>query len=242
MKTLNVTGFLTTVLLLLTQLAGAQDAQSILKKVDEVMFAAKDMTAKNTIVITDRTGKEEKREAMVWQKGQDMRLFRFTAPASQAGIAFLSLPNDVMYLYLPAFGRERRIASSAKNQQFAGTDFTYDDLEATSLLSKYDPTLISAGENYLLELKPKKASEYSKVIARVNKTHHYPEFMEFYDRAGNKVKQAEYTFKRIGNYWNASEIKMTDLKRNRTTRLILTEVKYDAGLTNDDFSIRKLME
>jgi len=57
-------------------------------------------------------------------------MFRFTAPASQAGIAFLSLPNDVMYMYLPAFGKERRIASSAKNQNFAGTDFSYDDMES----------------------------------------------------------------------------------------------------------------
>jgi hypothetical protein len=56
--------------------------------------------------------------------------FALPSPASEAGIAFLSLPDDLMYLYMPAFGRERRIASHVKNQSFAGTDFSYEDMEA----------------------------------------------------------------------------------------------------------------
>jgi outer membrane lipoprotein-sorting protein len=105
--------------------ANAQDATSILKKMDDVMFSSKDMTGKNKIILIDKNGKQESREATMQQKGTDKRMFRFTAPASQAGIAVLSLPNDLMYLYLPAFGKERRIATSAKNQNFAGTDFSY---------------------------------------------------------------------------------------------------------------------
>ena len=110
--------------------ASAQDANTILKKMDEVMYSPKDMTGKNKIVLIDKNGKQETREASILQKGNDKRIFRFTAPASQAGIAVLSLPNDVMYLYLPAFGKERRISTSVKSQNFAGTDFSYDDMEA----------------------------------------------------------------------------------------------------------------
>ena len=51
---------------------------------------------KTKIVITDKTGNEKTREANIIQKGNDKRIFRFTAPSSQAGIAFLSLPDDVM--------------------------------------------------------------------------------------------------------------------------------------------------
>ena len=110
--------------------ASAQDANTILKKMDDVMYSPKDMTGKNKIVLIDKNGKQETREASILQKGNDKRIFRFTAPASQAGIAVLSLPNDVMYLYLPAFGKERRISTSVKSQNFAGTDFSYDDMEA----------------------------------------------------------------------------------------------------------------
>src|SRR5690554_3855546 len=107
----------------------AQDVATILQKIDQVLFQPNDQTSNVRMVLTDRNGNERVREASVWQKGSDKRLFRFTRPASEAGIAFLSLPDDLMYLYMPAFGRERRIASHLKNQSFAGTDFSYEDME-----------------------------------------------------------------------------------------------------------------
>jgi outer membrane lipoprotein-sorting protein len=221
----------------------AQDAPTILKKMDDVMYSPKDMTGENTIVLIDKAGNEEVREATIKQKGTDKRMFRFTSPASQAGIAVLSLPNDVMYMYLPAFGRERRIASSAKNQNFAGTDFSYDDMESVPFSDKYTPKLLKTEDNvFVLELTPKGRSDYSKVIVTIDKEHYYPMLMEYYDRGGNKVKQAKYTFKKIGNYWNAAEIEMTDLKKNHKTKMQMSDVKYDTGLSDDEFTVRKLVQ
>ena len=169
------------------------------------MYSPKDMTGKNKIVLIDKSGKQEIREANILQKGNDKRIFRFTAPASQAGIAVLSLPNDVMYLYLPAFGKERRISTSVKSQNFAGTDFSYDDMEAKPYSDKYNPKLIKTEINvFVLELLPKAQSDYSKVIVNVNNSNYYPELMEYYDKGNTKIKEAKYTFKKIGNYWNAS--------------------------------------
>lgn len=221
----------------------AQDAATILKNMDDVMYSPKDMTGKNKIILIDKNGKEEVREANIQQKDTDKRMFRFTAPASQAGIAVLSLPNDVMYLYLPAFGKERRIASSAKNQNFAGTDFSYDDMESVLFTAKYTPKLLKIeAEVFVLELTPKGRSDYAKVIAHINKANFYPELMEYYDKGGNKVKEARYTFKKIGNYWNAAEIEMTDLKKNHKTKMQMSDVKYDTGLSDDDFTVRKLKQ
>jgi outer membrane lipoprotein-sorting protein len=223
--------------------ANAQDAATILKNMDNVMYSPKDMTGKNKIILIDKNGKQEVREATIQQKGTDKRIFRFTAPASQAGISVLSLPNDIMYLYLPAFGKERRIASSAKNQNFAGTDFSYDDMESVLFSVKYTPNLSKTEANvFVLELTPKGNSDYSKVIAHINKANFYPELMEYYDKGGNKVKEAKYTFKKIGNYWNASEIEMTDLKKNHSTKMQMSDVKYDTGLSDDDFTVRKLKQ
>ncbi|MGC9375538.1 MAG: outer membrane lipoprotein-sorting protein [Bacteroidales bacterium] len=222
--------------------ANAQDASTILKKMDDVMYSPKDMTGKNKIILIDKNGKQEIREATIQQKGTDKRIFRFTSPASQAGIAVLSLPDDVMYLYLPAFGKERRIATSAKNQNFAGTDFSYDDMESVLFSVKYTPKLVKTEDNvYVLELTPVGGkSDYSKVMAHINKTNFYPDFMEYYDKGNTKVKVAKYTFKKIGNYWNAAEIEMTDLKKNHKTKMQMSDVKYDTGLTDDDFTVRKL--
>ncbi len=222
----------------------AQDANAILKKMDDVMYSPKDMTGKTKIVLIDKAGKEKTREANIIQKGNDKRIFRFTAPASQAGIAVLSLPNDVMYLYMPAFGKERRISSSVKNQNFAGTDFSYDDMESIPYSEKYTPKLLPTEDDvYVLELKPKSPkSVYSKLIVKVHKTNYYPVTMEYYDRGNKKTKNAIYKFKKIGKYWNAEEIIMTDIKKKHKTKMIMSDVKYDIGLTDEEFTVRKLKQ
>jgi len=222
----------------------AQDATTILKKTDDVMYSSKDMTGINKIILIDKNGKQSSREATLAQKGAGKRLFRFTKPSSQAGISVLSLPNDVMYLYMPAFGKERRISSSVKNQKFAGTDFSYDDMESKTFTEKYSAKMLNAeSDNFVLELIPKsKKSAYSKIIISINKQYYYPVKMEYYDKGKRKTKVADYTFKKIGNYWNASEIVMKDLKRNHTTKMIMSNVKYNTGLTDNDFTLRKLQE
>ena len=222
----------------------AQNAIDIMKKMDEVLFSAKDMTSKTKIVLIDKANNEKIREATMMQKGTDKRITRFTAPASQAGIAVLSLPDDVMYLYMPAFGKERRIAAHVKNQKFAGTDFSYDDMEAIAYVDKYTGTLIKTDNNsYVLDLVPKSGkSEYSKVIMKVNKTDYYPTFIEYYDKGNKKIKEASYTFKKIGPYWNSEIVVMTDLKKNHKTRMELYDVKYDQNLSDDKFTVRKLKQ
>lgn len=244
MKKINLLVVASVLFLLSGFTANAQDANSILKKMDDVMFSAKDMTGKQKIILIDKTGKEEPREATMQQKGTDKRMFRFTSPASQAGIAVLSLPDDVMYLYLPAFGKERRIATSAKNQNFAGTDFSYDDMESKSYSDNYTPKLLKTeGDAYVLELIPKsQKSSYSKIVVKVHKTNFYPIDVEYYDKGNTKIKAAKYTFKKIGKYWNASEIEMTDIKKAHKTKIQMVDVRYDTGLTDDNFSVRKLIQ
>ncbi len=226
-----------------TLTAHAQDAGTILKNMDGVLYAAKDMSGTNQIILIDKNGKQETREANVLQKGTDTRIMRFTSPASQAGIAVLALPNDVMYMYLPAFGKERRISSSVKNQNFAGTDFSYDDMEPKPYTDKYTPELVrTEGDVYVLELTPKGRSDYSRLVVQVDKTNYYPVHMEYYDRGNSKVKESSYTFKKVGKYWNPAEIEMKDLKKNHTTRMLTSNVEFDTGLSDDEFTVRKLKQ
>jgi len=243
MQKLSIT-IVTALFLLVGINVQAQDAVAILKKVDEVMFSAKDMTGTTSIILTDKNGKQKTREATMIQKGMDMRIFKFTAPSSQAGIAVLSLPDDIMYMYLPAFGKERRISSSVKSQNFAGTDFSYDDMEAKPNSEKYTPKYLrTEGDAYVLELTPKSSkSPYSKIIMKVHKTHYYPMSGEYYDKGGKKVKEGTTTYVKIGNYWNAKEMVMIDLKKNHTTKMIMSDVVYDQGLSDDDFTVRKLKQ
>jgi len=246
MKKLKMFGLVSAIVLFTGLInTSAQSAIEILQKVDGVLYSAEDQQNKVSIILIDKSGKESKREADVIQKGNDMRLFRFTAPASQLGIAFLSLPNDIMYLYLPAFGKERRIASHVKNQNFAGTDFSYDDMEAKLFSSKYDPEIIDENnETYTLKLTPKPGlkTDYSKQLMKINKQNFYPVTNEYYDKGFNKVKEAIYTFEKVGNYWSTKEILMKNLKKSHITKMITSEIKYDTGLSDDEFTVRKLKQ
>lgn len=223
--------------------AYAQDANDIVNRMDKVLYASTDMTGVNKLILKDKKGNTETREAVIKQKGTDMRMTRFTAPASQAGISVLSLPGDVMYLYLPAFGKERRISASVKNQNFAGTDFSYDDMEPKPYADKYNSKFVKTeGNAFVVELTPKGRSDYSKVVAYVDKTNYYPIKMEYFDKGNTKIKEATYIFNKKGKYWNASEIKMADLKKNHTTTMQMSDVKYDTGLTEDEFTVRQLKQ
>lgn len=232
--------------LLFAILINGQTASEVLKKMDEVIYAAKDQSISIKMSVFDKTGKASVREANTIQKGNDKRLFRFTSPASQAGISFLSLPNDVMYLYMPAYEKERRIATSAKNQGFAGTDFSYDDMESKLYSQKYDAiSLKTEGNDYILELKPKPEykTDYSKLIISLGKDNFYPKKVMYFDKNNVQIKELNNTrIEKKGNYWVATLFEMKDLRKGTKTQMEFTSVKYDSGLSDDEFTVRKLIQ
>jgi outer membrane lipoprotein-sorting protein len=243
MKTLKYTIFLIIISFTASLLtATAQDAKTILGNMDKIIFSPKDKQGKVTIILTDKAGKEKIREAIMMQKGRDKKLYRYTKPESQAGIATLSLPGDVMWLYMPAFEKPKKISMLSKSQAFTGTDFSYEDMATTPYAERYIPTLLNTEKDtWVLQLTPKSTkSDYSKVIVRVNKTYGYPVSMEFFNTKGKKFKDASYRYEKTGKYWNAAEVVMKDLEKIHTTRILLKDVKFDQGLTDDLFIVEKL--
>ena len=219
-------------------------ATQILTMVDDVINAPKDQDLKLKLILIDKDGKEEVRQMSMLQKGCDRRMVKFLSPASQKGIGVLSLPDDIMYLYLPAFKKTRRIASHVKNTKFAGTDFTYEDMEAKRYSEKYTPEILKKDENhYILQLKPKKdvKTDYSKLIMWVRTDNFYPTKIECYDK-GNNLYKVTVTEKieKVGKYWVSKESEMEDLKAKHKTKMILEDVKFDSGLSNEMFTERYL--
>jgi len=225
-----------------SQFASAQDAQAILAAMDKIMFSSKDKSGKVTIILTEKDGSEKVREAEMFQKGPDKKLYRYTKPESQAGIATLSLPDGVMWMAMPAFEKPKRISMLSKSQSFTGTDFSYEDMATTPYSDRFTCKITSTGaDDYLLDLIPISGkSNYSKIILRVNKTNGYPIWMKFYNLQGRMFKEATYTYEKIGKYWNAKEVVMRDLEKNHSTTIRLSEVKFDQGLSDDIFLVEKM--
>lgn len=233
------------ILFLLTLPTIAQeDANAILAKMDKIMFSPKDKSGTLTMILVEKDGSEKVREAAMFQKGPDKKLYRYTKPESQAGIASLSLPGDVMWMYMPAFTQPKKISLLSRSQAFTGTDFSYEDMATTPYCDRFTPTIQSTGANdYVLDLIPKSGkSRYSKIILRVNKTHGYPIWMKFYNEQGRMFKEATYTYEKIGKYWNAAEVIMKDIEKNHSTIIRLTNIKFDQGLSDDIFTVEKMKQ
>jgi len=222
----------------------SQDAYVLIQKMDQLMQAPKDKQGIVKIILSNlKSGKIKEREAIMKQKGKEKRLYQYTLPESQAGIATLSLPDGVMWMYMPAFGKPKKISLLSKSQAFTGTDFSYEDMESKSYSERYIASFLEEEDNtYALELVPKsEKSKYAKIIVHVHKTDNYPVLMEYFDKGNKKFKEATYKYKNSGQYWYAEEVVMTDLKKEHSTTIEMKDVKFDQGLSDDEFTVESLV-
>jgi len=239
----NKTTWIYLVFVLLSITVYGQSAASLLTGMDALMSAPNDKEALVKMVLKDKSGKEKVREAIMKQKGQYHKIYRYTFPEKQIGIATLSLPDDIIWLYMPAFNKAVKVTLLSKSQAFTGTDFSYEDMSGSSYSERFTPKILSSSDdnNYQLELMPKSMkSRYSKIIVYLNKTHLYPVRMEYFDKNKVYFKNAKFNYKKQGKYWYAEEVVMTDLKKEHSTEIILTEIKFDQGIDDNVFTVENL--
>jgi outer membrane lipoprotein-sorting protein len=224
------------------QYSTAQEASEILAKMDKVLFSPKDKSGIATIILVEKDGTEKVREAEFFQKGPHKKLYRYTKPESQAGIATLTLPDNVVWLSLPAFEKPKRISLLSKSQAFNGTDFSYEDMATTPYSERFTPELTSTGANdYVLQLTPISGkSKYTKILLRMDKQNGYPISMLYYNEQNRLFKEATYTYEKVGKYWNAKEVVMKDIEKEHSTIIKLSDIKFDQGLSDDLFEVDNL--
>lgn len=218
--------------------------KEIVHKIDEILNAPKDQKMKMKLVIIDKNGKEKEKLIEILQKGTDKRMGKFLLPEDQKGIGFLSLPNGVFYVYLPAMKKTQLIASQSKGGKFAGTDFTYEDLETKKYEDFWDGEIIKEDDkNYYLKMTPKTdyKSSYGSIVITVDKQNFYPVNIEFYDKGGNLIKILKRDkIEKINGYLFSKESEMKDLKSGNTTKMIIEEIKFDIGIQDNQFKPERL--
>jgi len=215
-------------------------AVEILNKVDDVANAPKDQSYTLKMVLIDRLGGEKNQELIMLQKGRSKRLAKVLSPADQKGIAFLTLPDGVQYLYLPAFGKAQRLDSALKDMSFTGTDFTYEDMEAGRQSDKWNPTVVKRDQDTIvLEMKPKpgKTSAYSRLVMWVSSANYVPTRVEHFDKNGKLYKVlVREKIQLVGGYWVAMETTMEDLKKQHKTKMIISDMQFDTGIPDGRFT------
>jgi outer membrane lipoprotein-sorting protein len=227
--------------------AWAQDspsAEELLARIDAVSAAPRDQDFEANLILTDAAGNRSERSIRIYQKGADRRMARFLSPADQKGISVLTLPDGSIYLYLPAYKKVKRIASHVKNSSFAGTDFTYEDMEAMKYAEKYTASLGPVdARHYVLDLVPRDAedSAWSRIRVWALKDNFVPVTVEYYDRKATLARLlTSSAVEKIKSYWVAREREMHDLASNHRTRMVLTNIRFDSGLSDELFTTRYL--
>lgn len=244
-------------LLLAASLAAADKeltAREILDRSD-LMNNTKDQSSTLKMVLVDKDEKESVREVKLWTKADNRRLIKFLSPADIKGVGFLVLDPDtedeLMYLYLPAFKKVRRIAGSAKSGSFMGSDFSYDDIGSTRYSGDFESKrLEDEGNCYVLELnkREKSDSDYDRLILWVSQEVFVPTRVEFYKIKLVKKKEVHELIKvmkvehiqRIKSYWLPTRIAMEDVKKKHRTVLEMDDIKVDTGLADSLFTQRQL--
>ncbi len=231
--------------MLVSPQALALTGSEVLEKVDNNEYGAKDTTAVLRMELIDKDGaKPSVRKLKMFQKGADKRLIKFLQPADLKGMAFLDTGDDKMYLYMPAMHKIRRIAGHVKNDNFAGTDYSFDDLSSNRFSDRVDvASMKELGDHYLLELKPRpdSDSQYGKLMMYVRKKDFLFDKVEFLDKSGKKWKvMIRKDFRRVGKYMQSYFSEITDLKKQHTTRNLIESIECDTGLEDRFFSKRQL--
>ena len=213
--------------------------------VDAAMNKAKTLIFDYDIV-NKESGKDERTLAIHVQLKGEKRLTEFTAPADMKGTKVLILSPTQMYVYLPSFGKVRRIASHTKDQGFLGLSFSQDDMATTSYGPQYTGAVgADTGAQVTVTLTPKPGQDtpYAKIEVLVNKDHMVPAQLKYFNADGNNVKtetRSGYTCE--GDVCTPGELKMTDNTKGAWTKLVAKSRKVNQDISDDVFSQRNLGE
>ncbi len=231
----------------------AQDAKEIAYKVYN-RKAPKDGESDMKMTLINKKGSKRVRNLHQYfiDLGEvERQIMFFTTPADVKNTSFMNWSyddaskDDDQWLYLPALKKVKRISSSSKDNEFMGSDFTYEDMEKRSP-ERDDHKFIKSGTYngeavWVVQATPKEEEQYSKKIAWISKEKHIPLKIDFYDEDEELLKTLTITgVKKMDDYWIIVKQEMKNVQKNHQTVISLTDVSVDKGLSESKFTQREM--
>ena len=180
----------------------------------------------------------------VLTRGREDALIRFTAPAKDAGNATLKV-GDTMWTYSPKIRRAVRLPKSMMSQEWAGSDFSYNDLaRSDKLLAYYRHDIVDQIEEnglitYTIESVPNENAPVvwgkERIVFRSDNV-----LLEqtFFDQAMQPVKAMRaYEIQEIGGRMLAKRMRMSDLENlDRWTEVEYKSIEFDVEIDDRNFT------
>lgn len=243
---------------LLISTSFAQTANEIAKKVHDLPNG-KTSSSIISITLVDKNGKNRNREIVSYTMKEgttDKTVLVFKTPRDVAGISYLSYDypdkadgstvDSDSWIYLPAMKKVRRVSGSSKDDDFQGTDFTYDDLGNRSLSKDNFAILGSEKVNgvdcWILEAKAKDSkAKVSRRVSWIDKKTYVTYKGEYYDKQNRLQKTLICeNIKQIKGYWTTQKMTMTNVQTNHKTIYEIKDLKYDEAVNKSFFTVSSL--
>ena len=215
-----------------------------------------DIKSVNTMIITNKKGREKTLELVTKSKDNSKRqMIWFLSPPDDKGMSFLKIEyddkDDLMKMWLPGFKKLRRISSTKKSDSFMGSDLSFEDLTNRNIYS-YNYNLISDNSEceyknnsipcYELESIPNIDSEYSKHITWIIELDGvYLAIKEHsFDKKGDLLKTKSIEFKEsefgIEMYYIMNKLDIKNVQKNTSTSLEVNNIEFNLGIEDSDFN------
>lgn len=237
-------------------------AREIMQKVNDRDDGDNQVSEMEMILIDRQKNKRVRRiKSFSKDKGKDTRtLMFFLTPADVKDTGFLTYDYDApgkdddQWLYLPALGKTKRIATSDKSGAFMGTDFNYSDLSKPDL-EDFDYKLLKENDKvkgvdtWRIQSTPRSPevaedTGYSKSVLWVRKDNYVMiRSVRWVHRSSRRKFFQVKKLEKIDGIWVATEMKNVTKQGRRTihsTVLRLTNVKFNQKLKDRMFTTRRL--
>ena len=161
------------------------------------------------------------------------------SPAGLRGTTLLveeQTAENVLWLYVPAIGRTRKLVSPEAYTTFLNSDFTFADLGFVGMGAKYQ----LAGEEkrqgvdtYKLEGVPRETWYYLRFTTWVAKDTFFPVERNFYDVANNLWKVERWSnISAINGLPTALRLSMENVQTQNKSEIVADAVRYDVEVSD----------
>jgi outer membrane lipoprotein-sorting protein len=231
--------------MLLAAPAAAETVDEVLAIADATLTNVVDQTYTASLEVV-RDGKTIKTiEFIARLKGLKKRLVKFTAPGDLRDMAILTDDEGLMYVYLPAYKRVRRVAAHVRNQGFMGTDISPEEMGNAALSVGWNVKIIKDDpKSWVLSLTPKPGNEttFARRIVTVDRQEKGVSRLESYDAGGKLVKSEDRSeWKTFGPVHLPTKYVITDHRTGSKTIMYLKGCEVNRDLPDSAFTKRALM-
>jgi outer membrane lipoprotein-sorting protein len=239
------------ILMAVSFISYAQDADSMLKEVESVMYP--DNYYSVMTMVTIRPGKDDVSMTMeVYYKDGVGSFIEITEPSRSSGIRFLQ-KEETLWMFNPRSNSRRAVRLSPK-ESFQGSAFSNNDVGDPEYSDDYNSTILSETktidnpelgnvECYVLQcIASHREAAYDRIDIYCTKDGYLPVRFEYYTKSGMLYRVMEFSgFKNIAGRTRPTVMVMEAMDQQGTySRLDMEELEIRDDLSDNMFTQNSL--